>query len=602
MKKKKNNQKLNVKLIVTVAIVCCFVWFLVVAPLTSFHKNEKIMEEAAKRYFELNSNLLPTGERVKTVDLSTLYHQSYIKKDMYIPYTNKTCSIDNSWVKVRKENNTYRYYTYLECGFLSSTIDHKGPEITLNGDTNVRIGKGEEYSDPGIKSVIDNVDGKMEVSSVAVKSNLNTSKVGTYEISYVAYDSLNNKTEVVRKISVVQTLLSTVKADLDSSSNYVGNPTNNYLRLSNMLFRIVGIDDSKDIVIVSDEDIANVSYSKLDKWLSYYYNQLNDVTKKMIIEKSYCNMSVSESALDTTQCNSYTKPKKVHIPSVIDVNKADAGGSNFMKALTISWVSNNKNQSEAYVTRNVFFGEERDKDFLARSVNENYGVRPMMTISGESLIISGNGTVDKPYTFGDVEKAKGGDLVNTRFTGEYVSMDGALYRIISSLSDGTTKVISEFTLGDISDNVTCIANMDEDTITYNPKDKNSVAYFIQNKASEYVDTSYFTKHDIEVPIYKKQILYGKEKTTKKYNVLLSAPNMFEMFSAQPQRTQNTYSYWLLNTSLEKRTAGAITDIGVPINESIDNSTALNVRIVAYMKKSSTISSGSGTMNDPYIIQ
>ena len=593
--------KKNVKLIITAVIIFCFVWFLIASPMITFHNNEQILVDAAKRYFELNSNLLPTGERVKTVSLKTLYHQSYIKKDLYIPYTHKTCSIENSWVKVTRENNDYRYYTYLECGLLSSAVDHKGPVITLNGNSEVKIGKNEEFTDPGVKSVIDNVDGKMDVSSVSVKGDVNTSEVGVYEITYTAYDHLNNKTVVTRNVSVVQTLSSTVKNDLNGASNYVGNPTNNFLILSNMLFRIVGIDESNNVVIVADEDVANVNYSKLDKWLSYYYNQLNDATKKLIIEKPYCNVSLSESTLDTTQCNSYTKNRKVYIPSVIDVNKA-AGDGNFMKPTTISWVANSKNSKEAYVTRNVFFGDAYGKDYLSYSVNDNYGVRPMMTISGDSLILTGDGTVNSPYTFGDTQKAKGGDLVNTRFTGEYLSINNALYRIVSVEKDGTTKVISEFTLGNLNEQVTCLANPDDDHVSYDPKDKNSVAYFIQNRASEYLDTSYFTPHEIEVPIYKKKIIYGTETTTKKYKVLLSAPNMFEMFSAQPRRVQNMYSYWLINTSLDGRRAGAIYDRGIPYNDEIPKYEALRIRVVAYLKKKFIISSGNGTLNSPYIVQ
>ncbi len=600
--KKKKVSKRNVKSIITAVIVFCFIWFLIVAPMITFHKNEKLLTEAAKRYFELNSNLLPTGERVKTVDLSTLYHQSYVKQDLYVPYTNKTCSSEKSWVKVKRVNGEYRYYTYLECGLLSSTVDHKGPEVTLNGDAEIKVGKGEEFKDPGIKSVVDNVDGKMDTSKVSVKSDVDTSKVGTYEVSYTAYDHLNNKTTVTRRVSVVQMLYNTVKTELNNASNYIGDPGNNYLRLSNMLFRVVGVDEDKDVIIVSDEDVANVSYSKIDKWLNYYYEQLNDTTKKMIIEKPYCNMSVSESALDTTQCNSYTKKKKIYIPSVVDVNKAESLGSNFMKAYTMSWVANNKDNDEAYVTRNIFFGDDYGKSFLPYNIDYNYGVRPMMTISGESLIISGDGTVNNPYTFGDTERAKGGDLVNTRFMGEYLSIDGSLYRIISTEKDGTTKVISEFTLTSNAGDVTCMANKDESIITYDPKDKNSVAYFIQNKANEYVETKYFVSHEVEVPVYKKGIIYGTESSTKKYTLLLSAPNMFEMFSAQPQRSQSAHSYWLNNTSSVERTAGAIYNIGVPLNETINNSEALGIRVVAFVKKKSAISSGKGTINEPYIVQ
>ena len=147
-----------------------------------------------------------------------------------------------------------------------------------------------------------------------------------------------------------------------------------------------------------------------------------------------------------------------------------------------------------------------------------------------------------------------------------------------------------------------MANKDESIITYDPKDKNSVAYFIQNKANEYVETKYFVSHEVEVPVYKKGIIYGTESSTKKYKLLLSAPNMFEMFSAQPQRSQSAHSYWLNNTSSVERTAGAIYDVGVPLNETINNSEALGIRVVAFVKKKSAISSGKGTVNEPYIVQ
>ena len=91
--------KNRMKIAITVAIVGLFIWFLIVSPMITFHKNEKEVERAAKRYFDLYSNELPVGERVKTVSLETLYSKSFMEKDIFIPYTKKTCSITNSWVR-----------------------------------------------------------------------------------------------------------------------------------------------------------------------------------------------------------------------------------------------------------------------------------------------------------------------------------------------------------------------------------------------------------------------------------------------------------------------------------------------------------------------
>ena len=586
----------KIKLAITIALILVFVWFLIISPMITFHNNEGRLEEAAKRYFELNSSELPSGENIKTVSLKTLYHKAFIKNDLYIPYTNKTCSIENSWVKVRRVDGEYKYYTYLECGVLSSTIDHKGPVITLNGNNSITVGKGEEYKDAGVKSVVDNADGKLSIKNVTTSGEVDTSKIGTYEITYTAYDSLKNKSVVTREVKVVQKLNSTIKSALKDSKNFNGEPTNNYMRLSNMIFRVYGIDNNNNVIIVSDEDIANVSYSKLDKWLDYYYENLNDFTKKAIVKTKYCNMKLTDTTLDTTKCSGYTKERNVYIPSVIEVNKAQGEG-NFMRPDTMSWVANSKDKKTAYLTRSFFFYDKRSATYLPYSVNENYGVRPMMTIKGDTLIVSGDGTVDDPYTFGDTKKAKGGSLLNERFTGEYISIDGYVYRIVKTNSDGTTKVISNFSI----DEARTVTDIVDGKITYNPTKKTSIGYYINNRISEYISTNYFVKHEIEVPIYKNKILYGEETKVNKYNVVLSAPNMFEMFSAKPVNG-SVGSYWLLNTSQKEGVGAGIYQIGVPINEKFTRNTQLGVRVVAFVKKGTAISSGQGTETNPYIIK
>lgn len=602
----------KMKLAVTVVVILCFVWFLVIFPMRKFHQNEKKLEAAARRYFELNSTQLPVGDRVKTVSLQTLYHKSFIEGDVFIPYTSKTCSVTDSWVKVKKVQGEYKYYVYLSCGILSSSVDHRGPEIKLNGDLETIVNVGEEYKDPGVRSVVDDNDGKIDKKKVTISGSVDTSKAGTYEISYTSYDSLQNKSEVVRKVKVVKQLGKTIKMSLGANSNYTGNPNDNYIRLSNMLFRIYGFDANENVIVVADSDIANVNYSKLDKWLDYYYNHLLEKTKELIVESKYCNMGLTDATLDTIQCRDYTDKKKVYIPSVIEVNKAASGEGNFMKPYTMSWVSNKKlDTKEAYLTREVFFGEKYGRDYLSYSVDDNYGVRPMMTIKGSTLITGGSGTIRDPYVVGDSKKGRGGSLLNERATGEYVSDNGTVWRIIEVEKDGTTKVISNNTISNYSDSNEIDMSLtfypippENELYLYNPKDKDGIAYFINNKVTGYVDVSKFVNHEVEVPIYKKKIIYGSEIETKKYKLKLSAPNMYEMFSAASIDNYfgGTDSYWLLNSSKAKNYVSCVTNIGVPYAGVIDTDNRYGIRVVGYFKDNVAIMSGSGTLEDPYIIK
>ena len=358
----------KVKFLIVLAIVGAFVWFLVISPMITFHGNEKKLEEAAKRYYELNQNELPTGQRVKTLTLKKLFDSSYIKSDMYIPYTKKTCSVENSWVKVKRNNNNeLNYYVYLDCGVLQSNVDHDGPEVKLLGDDEVTIGVGEVYKDEGVKSVVDNKDGKLDIDNVNIVSNVDTSKIGTYEVTYSIQDSLANKTLKVRTVNVVKTIKAVVKKDLGSSKNYVGNPDNNYLRLSNMLFRIYGIEGN-NVLVVSGGDLANVNYTKIDKWLDYFDDKLMDESIKFLVKRKYCNEKLNKSSLDTTECNTFTKERYSFVPSIDLINRSKSGINTFMKTSTISWTANSAENNKAYIVKDFFFGDESVYEYTKRII------------------------------------------------------------------------------------------------------------------------------------------------------------------------------------------------------------------------------------------
>lgn len=593
----------NIKFIISLIIVGLFVWYLIISPMMKFHDNEKQMINAAKRYFEINSNELPTGKRIKTLSLSTLYSKSYLENDFYVPYTSNVCDQTDSWVKVRKNNSgEYEYLVYLDCGVLQSSIDHTGPEIKLNGSEEVTIGLGSKYKEEGVKSVVDNTDGKLDVKDVVIKGNVDTSKVGTYEVEYIAFDSLKNRTSVTRKVNVINNLNSVVKKALNGAKNFTGNPTNNYVRLSNMLYRVYGLDSNNNIILVAAEDVSNVNYTKLNEWLNkYYYNHLNDFTKKLIVKSKYCNMKITDTTTDTTECSGYTDKVNIFVPSVVEVNKAAAGSENFMKTYTMSWVGNSGDDGKAYITRSFFSAENEGKSFIAYDTTYNFGVRPMFTIKGNISAVSGDGSITDPYTFGDSTPIKGGEELNNASTGEYVNISGDLYRVID-VENGYTKVVAEDSITRSSELVLAVPTIAVTELTYNPKVKGSVAYIINNESGQYIDTSYFVNHNVKVPIYKKDIIYGEEVKTEKYKAKVFAPNMYEMFSAQVNAYGHvSHGYWYLNTSKTSFYISAVTDIGVPLNKET-RYLSFGIRPCAYIKDNVIVTSGLGTRNNPYIIK
>ena len=596
---KKLNKKLKTSFITFIVVVV--VWVFLLSPYLTFKKNEKSFTSAAQKFFETNTKELPTGERIADVSLQKLYEKGYVAEDYYVPYkllSKETCDVAESWVKVRRVNGEYKYYTYLKCGLLSSTIDHKGPKIKLNGDEEMTISIGDDFKDPGVKSVRDNQDGNLNTKDVVVKGSVKENKIGSYTLTYIAFDNLKNRSEVKRKINVVQKLNSTVKK-ATKNGLYVGENPDNYIYFSGMLFRIIGLDGD-NIKIVAEKDVANVNHDGIEEWLKYYYDHINKESKKLVVKSKYCQMTLKESDTNTTECSSYTKAKEVFIPSIADVNKAaEDQYENYMKTTTMSWVADKQSDKKSYLTRDIFYNEEFGKDFIALENKYNFGVRPMLTIKGDIMIQSGDGTKENPYDIGDFESAKADDKVSSRQSGEYIKIGSSLWRIVDGQSDGTTKVIMETSLHAVNEYL-IINYGDEKDQLYNTKNKDNIGYKINNRSSEYINTKYFVKHEIEVPVYKKDAKYGKEIKKNKYQAMVSAPNMYEMWSASSLE-HSVRSYWLINSSQDSNLKYGVSDIGVVMYGEISPYITFGVRPVGYLNKSCIIVSGKGTESDPYII-
>ena len=583
-----NKLKRKIKLLITLAIAAVFVWFVILGPKLSFRSDEKMMEEAAKRYYEINSDKLPTGTRIKTLTLQDLYKGGFLEKDIYLPYSKEPCSLTESWVKTRQENGSYKYYVYLQCGALKSNVDHTGPVIILNGEDEITINKDDKYEELGVKKVTDNQDGTIDVNKVTIDSSkVNTNKNGTYEVTYTISDSFNNKTVKTRKVNVIETISNVVDKNTKGGI-YQGEVENNYIMLSGIKYRIIGRDANSNIKIVTDRDISNVNYNGIDKWLDYFYDNMTSEAKKYIVKSNYCNDTVKKTKADTYKSCESTKNKNVYILSLKEINEStNENGYSYLYPATISWLSNPSGDKTALTTRNWFSGTtskvyEFDKKY-------NFGVRPVVTIKGDSLIKGGNGSEDNPYTFKETKTGKADELLNTRHSGEYISYSNTTFRIVEIASDSTIKVISkDAILENIQSNGTSI---------YNPKQKNNIGYIINQQINSKINTKYFVNKEIEVPVYKNISSYKKEEKTNKYKVKVAAPNMYDMFSAM----DTGRGYWLLNSSQNKAVKNIVSDIGVIYYDEMGQNISSGARIVGYLNAKCKIVTGSGTENDPYRI-
>ena len=357
--------------------------------------------------------------------------------------------------------------------------------------------------------------------------------------------------------------------------------------------------DGNNIVIVAASDVSNVDYNSIGKWFNYYDSNLTDSAKELIVKNKYCNMSIDNSKIGVKTCGSYSKKTSYGLLSMDDINNTLVDGSSYLVGNTITWLGNSKDNNNAYAFRNIF--NNSDSIYYSFEKKHNFGVRPVITIKGNTLITDGNGSEDDPYVLTDFVKLKKNSSLNSRNAGEYIIYSNYLWRIQKIENDGTIKVICDQT---IMDGLNSIKINYDDSIKnkiYDPKTRGNVGYKINNVTSKHLDTSYFVNHTDYVYVYENEPIYDKEVSKNKIEVKISAPNMYEVYSAAPNNPF-TKSYWLINSSKSGSEVPGVSDTGTVMYGDGSVNYSYGIRPVAYFNKKVVITNGKGTINEPFMIK
>jgi hypothetical protein len=260
------------------------------------------------------------------------------------------------------------------------------------------------------------------------------------------------------------------------------------------------------------------------------------------------------------------------------------------------WTANKYNDNYSYL---VNIESPEDRDTVSMVLNTyNGGLRPVITIKGDTVISGGNGSYENPLIIlKDVKPGKAGELINKRLPGEYIILGGNTWRIIEPQDDGTTKVILNNTITTTGEDLE-YNDLGNEQYEYNPKKKNTYAYYINNKASMYLQTDKLVSHQIKVPIYKEAVLYGKEIDTKTYKVKLSAPSLYDLYSISICEGE----YITINTSQEDNNFFYISTSGGVVKRGYDGVRKYSVKPVGFLKKGTVVVDGNGTEASPYSVE
>ena len=254
---------------------------------------------------------------------------------------------------------------------------------------------------------------------------------------------------IIKKRSYVDINNGLVYDDNTKTYTFKGNTNDNYLEYSGILFRILSVDKDNKIKAVSDSNLTimygnlknGFSLSNINTWLNksaiknsgIFENNLFN-SDSLLINTSMCDDKIDD--LTKITCDKANEKHKIGILSLYDyyVSGGKESFLNIKDSYFLSTVDNNN--SNYYVTSN---GEIA----LDNTNRKALGVRAVITFSGSSEIISGNGTKGNPYKIESHDIKKLSDV----YVGSFVKYSNTSFKVIG-IENGKIKIYVGFVYND----------------------------------------------------------------------------------------------------------------------------------------------------------
>ena len=200
--------------------------------------------------------------------------------------------------------------------------------------------------------------------------------------------------------------------NINSDYYFTGKEVNNYVKYSNILFRIIKINKDNSITLISDKPITSLAKGDNNDYkTSYINNWLNNQDKENtgILEKNLNNpnkyltyTNACNDKIDNTKnitCKSTLADTLITLPSLYDyINTGDT--KSFMNNETYYYLLNtSKDNKTWYINDNGGVTTSDNTDIL--------GIKPVITLKSTNKLINGDGTKDNPYTFEEEQSILG---------------------------------------------------------------------------------------------------------------------------------------------------------------------------------------------------
>lgn len=397
--------------------------------------------------------------------------------------------------------------------------------------------------------------------------------------------------EVLKKQSYVDLTQGLIHNEEDNTYIYLGNVDDNYIEYSGNIFRIIGVDSSNNIRAVSENSLT-LMYSGLEKgyndsyinkWLNASESDNSGVFEN-ILYNSENILSLTDMCSDVIDdlsnitCNEINKDNKITLLSLYDY--AGSGGkSGFLNNGEDFYLSTLDSSNNNYYINS-------DGEVGINQVSTKvYGVRPVITINSQTILLSGNGTKDNPY------KIESHDIkaLSDVYVGNYIEFNNEVYKVINKYDD-TVRVAATNVLKNNEENLLyryCLTNL------YN--NKSGIGKYLNNDFYESIPNNNLIK-DSYWYVGKSSLAnldYSNMYSTKS-NAYIGFLSLGDLY------VNDLNNIFTITPGIESdEIINVINEDGNIYGDSV--SSKYNVRIAFNIDNTISISNGIGSIDSPYVL-
>ena len=370
---------------------------------------------------------------------------------------------------------------------------------------------------------------------------------------------------------------------------FTGEDPNNYLKYSNLLFRIIKVNKDKTVTAVLNNSITSLAAGSHKEFTSSYINMwLNSSDKEYtgILENNLNNpkdyLTFTNSCIDevndikSVSCKNTLEDIYITTPSVYDYVNTD-GQKGFMNNEENFYLLNsNKDNDTWYIDSEGLIKESDGTDII--------GIKPVITIKSNLDLVSGDGTKDNPYTIEN----------DTNMLGAYISLGNDLWRVYS-IEDNNLKLSLNNYL--TIDNKEVEKPYSNNGYKHNDTVYGSLAYYLNNN---YLNTLSY-KNIIKESNYPNGIY--SNVTNFDYTKVLSStvPTKIATLSIGDINLNPTLTNYFTTTGLDKTSSNVYMFKNDFTMVTKPSTTSLNIVPTITISKDS-ITTGEGTKESPYEVK